>query len=81
MVPRARSIDIHFVATPIPSAKLFTIQQWVLDRQIKSVPGVADVNSFGGEELSYEISVNPNYLTKYGLSLPLMCTMPLRKAM
>jgi len=48
--------------------ELFTIQQWVLDRQFKSVPGVADVNSFGGEELSYEISVNPNYLTKYGLS-------------
>src|SRR4249920_3686391 len=37
--------------------ELFTIQQWVLDRSFKSVPGVADVNSFGGEELSYEISV------------------------
>jgi len=48
--------------------ELFTIQQWVLDRSFKSVPGVADVNSFGGEELSYEISVNPNYLTKYGLT-------------
>ena len=46
--------------------ELYTIQQWVLDRQFKSVPGVADVNSFGGEELSYEISVNPNYLIKYG---------------
>jgi len=48
--------------------ELFTIQQWVLDRSFKSVPGVADVNSFGGEELSYEISVNPNYLIKYGLT-------------
>ncbi|PWU03784.1 MAG: CusA/CzcA family heavy metal efflux RND transporter [Bacteroidetes bacterium] len=48
--------------------ELNTIQQWVLDRQFKSVPGVADVNSFGGEELSYEISVNPNYLSKYGLT-------------
>ncbi|RTL58429.1 MAG: efflux RND transporter permease subunit [Sphingobacteriales bacterium] len=48
--------------------ELNTIQQWVLDRQFKSVPGVADVNSFGGEELSYEISVNPNYLAKYGLT-------------
>src|SRR6478752_2495447 len=28
---------------------LYTIQQWVLDRQFKSIPGVADVNSFGGE--------------------------------
>ncbi len=48
--------------------ELSTIQQWVLDRQFKSVPGVADVNSFGGEEKSYEISANPEYLTKYGLT-------------
>ena len=47
---------------------LYTIQTWVLDRQFKSVPGVADVNCFGGEEKSFEIRVNPNYLTKYGLS-------------
>lgn len=47
---------------------LNTIQQWVLDRQFKSIPGVADVNSFGGEEKSYEVSVNPDYLSKYGLT-------------
>jgi len=47
---------------------LYTIQQWVLDRQFKSIPGVADVNSFGGEEKSYEVSVNPEYLIKYGLT-------------
>ena len=47
---------------------LYTIQTWVLDRQFKSVAGVADVNCFGGEEKSFEIRVNPNYLTKYGLS-------------
>lgn len=48
--------------------ELSTIQQWVLDRQFKSIPGVADVNSFGGEEKTYEISVNPEYLMKYGLT-------------
>ncbi|MFL5740838.1 MAG: efflux RND transporter permease subunit [Flavisolibacter sp.] len=48
--------------------ELTAIQDWVLDRQFKSVPGVADVNSFGGEEKDYEISVNPDALTKYGLS-------------
>ncbi|MCW3110879.1 MAG: cobalt-zinc-cadmium resistance protein CzcA [Segetibacter sp.] len=48
--------------------ELSTIQQWVLDRQFKSVPGVADVNSFGGEERSFEISANPEYLVKYGLT-------------
>jgi len=48
--------------------ELYTIQDWVIDRQFKSVPGVADVNSFGGEERSFEISVNPDLLLKYGLS-------------
>ena len=47
---------------------LTEIQDWVLDRQFKSIPGVADVNSFGGEEKVFEISVNPNYLAKYGLT-------------
>jgi len=48
--------------------ELYTIQDWVIDRQFKSVAGVADVNSFGGEERSFEISVNPNLLLKYGLT-------------
>ena len=47
---------------------LTTIQNWVLDRQFKSVPGIADVNSFGGEEKIFEVSVNPELLNKYNLS-------------
>lgn len=47
---------------------LTTIQNWILDRQFKSVPGVADVNSFGGEEKIFELSVNPSLLSKYNLS-------------
>ncbi len=47
---------------------LTTLQDWVLDRQLKSVPGVADVNSFGGEEKTFEISVNPNLLNQFNLS-------------
>lgn len=47
---------------------LTTIQNWVLDRQFKSVPGIADVNSFGGEEKIFEVSVNPEMLIKYNLT-------------
>ena len=47
---------------------LTTIQNWVLDRQFKRVPGVADVNSFGGEEKAFEVSVNPELLIKYNLT-------------
>ncbi|MER3464492.1 MAG: CusA/CzcA family heavy metal efflux RND transporter [Chitinophagaceae bacterium] len=48
--------------------ELTTLQDWVLDRQFKSIPGVADVNSFGGEEKTFEVSVNPELLAKYNLS-------------
>ena len=48
--------------------ELTTIQNWVLDRQFKSIPGVADVNSFGGQEKIFEVTVNPQLLVKYNLS-------------
>jgi len=48
--------------------ELTAIQDWVLDRQFKAVPGVADVNSFGGEERIFEVSVNPDLLIKYNLT-------------
>jgi cobalt-zinc-cadmium resistance protein CzcA len=42
-------------AKPRTYVDLNTIQEWVLDRQFKSVPGVADVNTFsGGEKSIYE---------------------------
>ena len=47
---------------------LNTIQEWVLDRQFKSVPGVADVNTFSGGEKIYEVRVNPNAIQNYGLT-------------
>jgi cobalt-zinc-cadmium resistance protein CzcA len=45
-----------------------TIQDWVIERNLKSVPGVADVVSFGGEVKTYEINVRPTLLTKYDLT-------------
>ena len=47
---------------------LLTIQNWVIDRQIRSVPGVADLNVFGGQEKVYEISVDPNRLASYDIT-------------
>ncbi|HLW38872.1 MAG TPA: CusA/CzcA family heavy metal efflux RND transporter, partial [Brumimicrobium sp.] len=44
------------------------IQDWLIERELVSVPGVADVISFGGEEKTYEIQINPNQLANYDLS-------------
>ena len=48
--------------------ELTAIQDYICDRQFKSVPGVADVNCFGGEEKCYEIDVNPSLIGKFNLS-------------
>lgn len=48
--------------------ELLTLQNWVIDRQLRSVPGVADLVAFGGQEKIYEISVDPNRLAKYDIT-------------
>jgi len=50
------------------SRDLLTIQNWVIDRQLRAVSGVADVVAFGGQEKVYEISVDPVKLQKFELS-------------
>lgn len=47
---------------------LLTIQNWVIDRQLRAVPGVADLVAFGGQEKTYEISVDPGRLSKYDIT-------------
>ncbi|MGN6540103.1 MAG: efflux RND transporter permease subunit [Ginsengibacter sp.] len=48
--------------------ELKTLQDWVVDRQLRSVPGVADVVSFGGETKAYEIQVDPGKLSNLGIT-------------
>lgn len=48
--------------------ELKTLQDWVVERNLRSVSGVADVVSFGGEVKTFEVSVNPNQLSAYGIT-------------
>ncbi|HVM88330.1 MAG TPA: CusA/CzcA family heavy metal efflux RND transporter [Puia sp.] len=48
--------------------ELKTIQDWVIDRQLRSVPGVGDIVSFGGKTKAYEIQVDPGKLTSLGIT-------------
>lgn len=50
------------------SRELKTLQDWVIDRQLRSVPGVADVVSFGGKTKAYEIQVDPGKLSNLGIT-------------
>ncbi|RZK79765.1 MAG: efflux RND transporter permease subunit [Pedobacter sp.] len=48
--------------------ELKTLQDWVIQRELLSVPGIADVVSFGGEVKTYQITVNPEKAIQYGVS-------------
>ena len=50
-------------------AELRTVQDWIVQPQLRSVAGVAEVNSWGGDERRIEVVVDPQNLQKYGLAL------------
>lgn len=59
----------RLVAKDKSQMELRTINDWVVKPQLKTVSGVADVLSFGGQILQYQVSADPRRLVKYGLTL------------
>lgn len=58
----------YVVRSDRPIKEVTAIQDWVIERELVSVPGIADIVSFGGEEKIYEIKINPTELANYNLS-------------
>jgi heavy metal efflux system protein len=50
--------------------ELKTIQDWVLSKAYKAVPGVADLSGFGGQTMQYQVILDPTKLAGAGLSVP-----------
>ena len=69
------------ITTPLGEMYMFTIEgdlplaerrallDWVIRPQLRTIPGVADVNSLGGEVRSFEVSPNPQLLAARGIAL------------
>jgi heavy metal efflux system protein len=49
---------------------LKTLEDWVLERRFKAVPGVIDVTGWGGKTKTYDIAIDEHKLMAYGLSVP-----------
>jgi cobalt-zinc-cadmium resistance protein CzcA len=49
--------------------ELRTIQDWIVKRQMALVPGVVEVNAFGGYVKQYEVAINPNKLKSFGITM------------
>jgi heavy metal efflux system protein len=53
---------------------LKTLEDWVLERRFKAVPGVIDVTGWGGKTKTYDIAIDQNKLVGNGLSVPQVLT-------
>jgi len=49
--------------------ELKSLEDWVVEKNLKSVPDIVDVASFGGPTREYQVRVDPDKLISYGLSL------------
>ena len=61
----------HYLVTSDTKSlsELRTIQDWIIKPQLRSVPGVAEINSWGGRERHYQVVVDPAKLMKHDLTL------------
>jgi len=58
--------DTNECYTPM---ELRTTLDWFVNKQLRSVPGIVEVNSFGGELKTYQITLDPDRLISFGLSV------------
>jgi len=58
----------YILRSDLPIREVSAINEWVVQRELLAVPGIASIASFGGEEKIYEIKVNPAELQNYDLS-------------
>ncbi len=53
----------------MPQREIRAIQDWKIIPLLRTVPGVADITSFGGSVKEYQVLLNPYLLTKFGISI------------
>ena len=53
----------------LPTYELKSLEDWVVERKIRTVPGIVDVVGFGGPTKQYQVLIEPAKLRSYGISL------------
>jgi len=59
----------YTIAGNLPLIELKSIEDWMIEPAIRTVPGIADVVSFGGQVKQYQVDVDPVKLRNYGLTI------------
>ncbi len=60
---------LHSTNPSLDVMDLKSLEDWVIEKNLKSVPGVPDTNPFGGPTREYQVRVDPDKLISYGLSI------------
>ncbi|MBV9768698.1 MAG: efflux RND transporter permease subunit, partial [Bryobacterales bacterium] len=60
---------LHSTNPAYDAMELKSIEDWVVEKNLKSVPNIVDVASFGGPTREYQVRVDPDKLISYGLSI------------
>jgi cobalt-zinc-cadmium resistance protein CzcA len=53
----------------VSSMQLKEVQEWQIKNQLRTVPGVSEINTWGGDSKQFQIKVDPVLLQQYGLTL------------
>ena len=59
----------YTLSGPMNAMDLKDLQEWVIKGQIRTIPGVSEVNTWGGQTKQFQIVIDPMRLTQYGLTL------------
>jgi len=57
-----------------PATEVRALEDWVVEKKFRSVPGVVDINPFGGLTKQYQVLIDPAKLKSYALTLQLVFT-------
>jgi cobalt-zinc-cadmium resistance protein CzcA len=60
----------YTIRSTLPLTEIKALDEWVIGPAYRSVPGVADAVSFGGQEKQYQVDVDPARMLAYGVTLP-----------
>jgi heavy metal efflux system protein len=60
---------LHSTNPKYDPMELKSLEDWVVEKNLKAVPDIVDIASFGGPTREYQVRVDPNKLVSYGLSL------------
>ena len=59
----------YTLSGPMDALDLKDLQEWVIKGQLRTIPGVSEVNTWGGQTKQFQIVVDPALLAQHGLTL------------